>query len=182
MSRGPCAATIKEKFESTERKFNLAHVNPLEVMRQINSLDKNKSNSGNIPTSLLQETKNIICPYLTDCINSAIFEYKFQDELKEANVSPVSKADDKTSKLNYRPISVLQSAFKIYERVLKALMSALFEGKLQGILCGFRESFSTQHAPMRVIEEWKKCLDNCCMVGTISMDRSKAYDYLPHEL
>ena len=39
-------------------------------------------------------------------LNAAIFEYKFPDELKEANVSPVYKADDKTLKLNYKPTSI----------------------------------------------------------------------------
>ena len=52
----------------------------------------------------------------------------FPDELKEANVSSVYKADDKTSKLNYKPITVLPSASQIYERVLKEQMSAYFEG------------------------------------------------------
>ena len=35
---------------------------------------------------------------------------------------------------------------------------------------------------MRVIEKWKKCLDNSGMVGTVLMDLSKAYDCLPHDL
>ena len=38
----PSICKIKEKFESTKIKFNLAHLNPLEVMGQINFLDKNK--------------------------------------------------------------------------------------------------------------------------------------------
>ncbi len=107
----PSICKIKEKFESTEIRFNLAHVNPLEVIKQINFLDENKSNCRHIPTSLLKETKNNVCPYLTDSNNSAIFEYKFQDELREANVSSVSKADDKISNLNYRPISISPTCF-----------------------------------------------------------------------
>ncbi len=35
---------------------------------------------------------------------------------------------------------------------------------------------------MRVIEKWKKYLDNSGMVGTVLMDLSKAYDCLPHDL
>ncbi|MAG86050.1 MAG: hypothetical protein CMB97_01395 [Flavobacteriaceae bacterium] len=107
---------------------------------------------------------------------------KFPDELKEANVSSIYKADDKTSKLNFRPISVLPSASQIYEKVLKAQIFAYFEGKLQEILCGSKESYSTQHALMRVIKKWKKCLDNFIMVGTVLIDLSKAYDCLPHDL
>ena len=61
-------------------------------------------------------------------------------------------------------------------------MSHYFKDKLRDILCGFREGYSTQHALIRVIEKWKKCLDNSGIVGTILMDLSKAYDCLPHDL
>ena len=63
---------IKEHCTSDDNNFQFSHVNPTEVMRQIELLDKSKSNSGSIPTSILKDTKNIVCPYVTDCINSAI--------------------------------------------------------------------------------------------------------------
>ena len=151
-------------------------------MRQIELLDKSKSNSGSIPTSILKDTKDIVCPYLTDCINSAIFDCNFPDELKKADVSPILKEFDSTSSSNLRPISVLPSTSKIYERILKEQMSRYFKDKLRDILCGFREGYSTQHALIRVIEKWRKCLDTSDIVGTILMDLSKAYDCLPHDL
>ena len=58
-------------------------------MKQIDLLDKNKSNNGNIPTGMLKATREILCPYLTDCINSAIYDCKFPNELKEADLSPL---------------------------------------------------------------------------------------------
>ena len=64
---------IKERFTSDDNEFQFPHVNPTEVMRQIESLDRSKSNSGGIPTSPLKDTKEIVSPYLTDCINSTIF-------------------------------------------------------------------------------------------------------------
>ena len=163
---------IKEDFTSEDNNFQFSHVNPTEVMRQIELLDKSKSNSGSIPTSELKDTKEIVCPYLTDCINSAIFDCNFPDELKKADVSPIFKELDPTLNSNFRPISVLPSTSKIYERILKEQMSHYFKDKLRDILCGFREGYSTQHALIRVIEKWRKCLDNSGIVGTILMDLS----------
>ena len=42
----------------------------------------------------------------------------FPDTLKIANVVPIYKAGDKTSISNYRPISVLNSLSKIFEKIL----------------------------------------------------------------
>ena len=49
------------------------------------------------------------------------------------------------------------------------------------MLCDFRVGYSTQHALIRLLETWKRCLDACGIVGTILMDLSKAYDCLPHD-
>ena len=177
----PSIKRIKAINQGT-KKFRFSHVNPNEVMRQIEALDKNKSNSGKIPTSVLKATKEVACPFLTDCINSAIFNCRFPDELKEANVSPKFKSKDATAKPNFRPISVLPSVSKIYERVLKNQITPFFQDKLSVILSGFRECYSTQHALIRILELWRRCLDSSGIVGTILMDLSKAYDCLPHDL
>ena len=178
----PSIVVIKQHVTTNCAIFKFSHVNPTEVMRQIDLLDNNKSSSGNIPTSFLKATREIICPYLTDCINSAIFDCKFPNELKEADLSPVFKNDDSTFKGNFRPISVLPAVSKIYERILKEQISSYICDRLSNILCGFREGYSTQHALIRLIEKWRQCLDASGIVGTILMDLSKAYDCLPHDL
>ena len=104
---------IKEHSTSDDNNFQFSHVNPTEVMRQIELLDKSRSNSGSIPTSQLKDTQDIVCPYLTDCINTTIFDRNFPEELKKADVSLIFKELDPTLNSNFRPISVLPSTFKI---------------------------------------------------------------------
>ena len=147
----PSIKRIKDINQGTN-KFRFSHVNPNEVMRQIEALDKNKSNSRNIPASVLKATKEAVCLLRTDCINSAIYNCRFPDELNEANVSPIFKSKDATAKPNFRPISILPSISKIYERVLRNQIKPFFQGKLSVILSGFRESYSTQDALIRVLE------------------------------
>ena len=50
-----------------ENAFKFSHVNPTEVMRLIDLLYTTKANSGCIPAKTLKATKDIVCPYLTDC-------------------------------------------------------------------------------------------------------------------
>ena len=145
----PSIKVIKQRVDGNTFKFS--HVNPTEVMKHIDLLDSKKSSGGNIPTDILKGTKELICPYLTDCINSTICDCKFPDEMKVAELIPVYKNDDSNVKENYRPISVLPAVSKVYERVLKDQTSPCFHEILLSILCGFRAGYSTQHALIRLL-------------------------------
>ena len=178
----PSNRVINKHVMPNDNAFQFSHVSPTEVMRQIDLLDTTKANSGCIRTKILITTKDTVCPYLPDCMNSPIHDCNFPSELKEAELCPLFRNGDSNHKPNYWQISVLPVTSKIYERVLKDQIYLFFKEKFSRILCGFREGYSTQHALIRLIENWRKCLDASCIVGTILMDLSKAYDCLPHGL
>ena len=180
-SNHPSIITIKHKV-SYEQKFQFSHVYPWDVMKFIETLDASKSTSGNIPTKIIRMAKDILCPYLTDCINTAVQNFSFPDELKRADVSSIFKQDDPSWKGNYRPISVLSAMSTVYERILGVQMDSHFATILSHLLSSFRQGYSTQHAPFCAIESWKRCLDTKGIVGTILMDLSKAYDCIPHDI
>ena len=146
------------------------------------SLNQRKSTSGPIPTKVLKMSAKVVCVPLTDCFNAAILDGVFPNELKLANVVPIFKKGDSTIKDNYRPISILPSLSKVFERILFNRMSDFFEGILSKLLCGFRKKYSTQHALLNLLKHWQESLDNKDIVGTILMDLSKAFDSLPHDL
>ena len=158
------ASIIAIKNRKCTSTFSFEHVNPWNVMDQIKALDTNKSSSGDIPTKIIDEAKDVICPYLTDCINTAINNCCFPEILKESYVTPIHKNKDTTQKVNYRPISVLQSIAKVFERIKFDQMYQYFANILSPLL------------------SWKKCLDSSGIVGTILMDLSKAYDCIPYDL
>ena len=153
-----------------------------EVYSILNSLDIKKKVSGNIPNVLLKLLKNEIVQPLTSCINRSINEGVFPAEHKIAEVTPVFKKNDPLNVENYRPISILPSISKVYEKVLKKQLEEFFENKLSPILCGFRKGHSTQHALLRLLQNCQKALDKGEKVGMVLMDLSKAYDCIPHDL
>ena len=179
-SSHPSVIQITEK--TNKDVFSFRHVLPWETYRAILSVNQNKSTSGTIPTKVLRSLAEEICIPLTDCINSAILNEKFPSELKMAVVIPIFKKDDPFEKANCRPISLLLSLSKVYEKLIYQQLSTFFENKLSPLLCGFRSRYSTQHALLNLINKWHSCLDNSGVVGTILMDLSKAFDCLPHEL
>ena len=56
-----------------------------------------------------------------------------------------------------------------------------FFDKIQSkFISAYRSRYSSQHVLLRLIEEWRKCLDENKVDGAILMDLSKAFDCLPH--
>jgi hypothetical protein len=53
---------------------------------------------------------------------------------------------------------------------------------LNPVLSAFRKGYGCQTALLKVIEDWKKALDQNRYVAAILMDLSKAFDCLPHDL
>ena len=53
---------------------------------------------------------------------------------------------------------------------------------MSSVLDGFRKAHNTQHTLFKLLHSWQKELDQKEYVGTILMDLSKAYSYIPHDL
>ena len=53
---------------------------------------------------------------------------------------------------------------------------------LSNFIAAYRKTYSSSHVLIRLIENWKKHLDNKKIVGTVLMDLSKAFDCIPHDL
>ena len=82
------------------------------------NLDDKISTSGPLRSKILKIITEECCAPLTDCINNAIHDKVFPDELKLAYVHPIHKGKESFFKQNYRPISILPVLSKILERIL----------------------------------------------------------------
>ena len=71
-------------------------------------------------------------------------------------MSPVYKKKDPTLVENYRPVSVLLSVSKIFERIIQRQFSSYIDEFLSPYLCGYRKGFNSQYALLSLTEKWKK--------------------------
>jgi len=115
-------------------------------------------------------------------INTNVGNNVYPDTLKLADVNPAHKKEARINPENYRPISVLTSTSKVFERVLHDQINSKMKGILSSKLCGYRKGFGSQHALISMIEHWRKSLDNKGYAGCVLMDLSKAFDCMNHEL
>lgn len=80
-------------------------------------------------------------------------------------------------KSNYRPISILPSLSKVFERLIP-----YFEDLYHKLVFAYRKGHGCDTALLSLTKQWRKELDNCKIVGLVSMDLHKAFDMLPHSL
>ena len=48
-------------------------------------------------------------------------------------------------------------------------------------ISAYRKSYNTRHVLTKLIEEWRKNLDNNYFIGAVLMDLSKAFDCIVHD-
>ena len=133
----------------------------------------------NIPSKLFVISADIIAGPLTNLINGTMLrKFIFPDVEKEASVTPVFKKEDRQIKTNYRPIGVFNVFSQIFERFLLNQMLPSVDNMMPSFLSAYQSRYSTQHVLLRLIEQWRDCLDNNKVAGGILMGLSKAFDCL----
>ena len=136
----------------------------------------------NIPPKLLKGSSDICAESLQIIFNDSTKNFLYPDKPESADVSSLHKAESKTSKKNYRPVSLLPTVSKVVERIIDRQIVQYITPFLSILLCGFRKGFNTQHALIRMLEKWKVSLDNGENVGAILMNLSKAFVCNKHDL
>ena len=179
-----CSNSFHDYFPfSNISSFFLTPANIADVINIIQNLPK-KSAPGvdTIPTSILQQNCFILAAPLTYIINLSFENGIFPDHLKLARVTPIFKSGDSQSVSNYRPISVLSTISKVFERIMYNKLE-LYLSKydiLSKEQFGFRKNYSTYMACLDLINFITTGFDNKEATLGVFIDLSKAFDTVDH--
>ena len=179
----PSVLAIREGSD-TSNSFSFHEVQHHEVWALLRSLDGKKSTGEDqIPPKLVHLAADELTAPLTFAINSCLQNQRFPDKGKRAAVCPLDKGEEnRTAEKNFRPVSVLNTFSKIYEKVMKQQLIVYLDTTLSVFIGAYRKAYGTQHVLIRLLEDWKTKLDNNYIVGALLMDLSKAFDCIPHDL
>ena len=118
---------------------------------------------------------NIIDCHLSNIIACDISDIQYSEHSKTAT-------DDRTKVKNHRPVSLFNIFSKIYERFFHENLTNYVNCFLSKFISAYRKSYSSSHVLIRLIESWKKSLDEKKFVCAVLMDLSKAFGSIPHDL
>ena len=162
-----------------QESFSFLPISDKRIHSVVSNMDSSKAyQSNNIPPKVLKDTADICITILSSDINNCILNGVFPSNLKYADITPVFKKVEQLLKVNYKPVSILPTLSKIYEKVLYQQMYEYFDKLFSKHLCGFRKGQSTQHCLLFMLETLKKALDKGLSTGILLTDLSKAFDYM----
>ena len=165
--------------------FSIPFITTEQVMSYIRILDPSKATGlDGLGPKIIKLAANSISPFISTLINKSIISGTFLSQLKCAKVFPIFKGGSKSDPSNYRPISILPTVSKIFEKhVNKHLMNFLNKYKLiHESQSGFRKKHSCQTALVKLIDQWMSCIDKGDLVGSLFIDFRKAFDVVDHTI
>ena len=165
--------------------FQIPPITSSQVGNFIRNLDPGKATGlDGIGPRILKMSCDIISPSNAALRNKSIISGHFPNQLKIAKVFPIFKNGAKDDPSNYRPISILPTISKIFEKHVNShLMWFLNKYKLiHECQSGFRQKHSCNTALVKLIDQWMASIDKGDIVGTLFIDFRKAFDMVDHSL
>lgn len=159
-------------------------VKPIEIIKIIIKLNGRKSpGDDGINNILIKHLPKRAIVLLTYIFNACLKIGYFPDSWKCAKVIPIPKpGKDLSSSKNYRPISLLSSISKIFEKIILSRLSAHMGTKslILNEQFGFRHGHSTNHQLLRLSQHIKSGFAGGKSTGVITFDIEKAFDSVWH--
>ena len=141
----------------------LHNTNVTEIINTVRNL-KNSNSTGHdeISTKFIKLSLPILAPALVKIFNLSLSSGIYPDRLKIAEVLPIFKKGSPTSVNSYRPISILSSINKIFEKIIYSRLTKYID-KFQLLYryqYGFRKNHSTDHALTELVDQIRFSIDN----------------------
>ena len=165
--------------------FSIPSITTEQVLSCINILDPSKATGlDGLGPKIIKLAATNLAPFIAAVINKSISSGTLSSQLKCAKVFPVFKGGAKSDPSNYRPISILPTVSKLFEKhVNKHLMNNLNKYKLiHESQSGFRQKHSCQTSLVKLLDQWMACIDKGDLVGSLFIDFCKAFDVVDHSI
>lgn len=186
LNSSPSSAVTLLEENAPECNINLhfEHVSSSDVLKAFKSINVKKTNDlWGVSVHVLKSLVEIIAPELAVIFNNSVDCGEFPDLMKHSKITPLFKSGSTSDPTNFRPISVLPTFSKIFEKIVLSQLLKHFNinNLMHNMQFGFTRGRSTTDAGVELVKHifdaWEESRD---ALG-IFCDLSKAFDCVCHE-
>ena len=165
--------------------FSFRKITPAEVQDAINEL-KVSSGPGldGIESKFLRLSSHVLMFPLCDLFNLSLATCDIPAIWKCSRITPLHKGGDALEPNNYRPISIICSIAKVFEKLIYNQLSSYLNRNniLSPYQSGFRSNHSTSTALLKLTNDIFCASNDSKLTGAIFIDLTKAFDLVDHYL
>ena len=156
----------------------------MEIVKLLNSLGNKRVRLDKVPVTIIKAVSHTLARYLCPLFNDSVRTGDFPDIFKSAVVTPIYKSGIKSNVCNYRPISILPTLSKVFEKLMKVRVANYLQAcdLLSDTQFGFRANRDTTDAALMFLADAYKSLDNKKTMVTAFLDLSKAFDMIDRDI
>ena len=163
------------------KQFSFSNVTQSEVYEVLIKMDSAKGpGPDELHIKVIKQVAAPISSHLSNIFNKCIEDGVYPTNLKFSKCFAIFKGGtlNPNDPVNYRPISILNSLNKVFERLLHKQLYNYLESNelLPHFQYGYRKNNSTCHAILDFTKEIETVLDNNEVAVSVFMDLSKAFD------
>ena len=167
-----------------QNSFFLQPVVPDEISKIILKLKKRKSDINILPISILVKFRHVLSLPLSQLINLSFRTGIFPDILKLADIVPIHKAGPVNDVRKYRPISILPTYSKIFEKAMASRLISFINkyNLISPHQYGFQKGKCTTQAILNLLEFVYRSLNEEKYTIGIFLDFKCAFDTVNHSI
>ncbi len=158
----------KKIVAKAEEKYRVGEITKKELKMVIKKLKRRKApGPDEIPTDFFKEMDEDTREEIRELLNKWWREEDIPEEELEARVVMIYKKGDTSKYENYRPISLLNTIYKLYAAIIQRRLAEKLDKHLQKTQYGFRRNRGTADAVFlvrRVAEYGEKTTNKLIMV------------------
>lgn len=157
--------------------------NPKDIRLKLSKLDESKSGGPDgVPPIYWRNCANELSIPLAIIFNSSLAAGEYPDIWKRARIVPIYKSGAKELITNYRPISILNVASKVFESLVYEILYSHIKNYISYNQHGFMAHRSTNSNLVQYISDAKECVDLGMQYDVIYTDFSRAFDKVNHSI
>ena len=171
------------KGPSSFPKIGDIEITTVGVYKLLSDCDPWKSQGpDNIHACFLKNTASEMAPMLTHLYQLSLRTGVLPRVWKQAHITPIYKAGDRTDPKNYQPISLTSLICKFMEHIIcSQLLHHLDTNNiLSECQFGFRSHHSCESQLLITIDDFAKAINNRQQIDVGILDFAKAFDKVPH--